>query len=410
MRDLIELADAVDLVVSRSRDVVSARDFAQLVGGAAVLRQRRGFFGETLLLAIAGGTGSGKSSLLNAIAGEPIASVSHLRPHTDEPLAWLPENAEPGLRVHIDELAVERRVTQDQMPGVALVDLPDLDSVAAWHRRTVEDLLPKVDGVIWVFDPEKYGDRSLHQDFLRRLSDHRDQFVFALNKADLIEDGDLGGVVDDLVGLLDDDGYPGSAPFVVAANPSDGKPRGIEDLAGHIETGLDAKRMAATKFVTDAEQLLRTVGETTGLWGGSDLELETRWQNVREHAAAGLCRAGGAAAREDALCRIEDLVAGVAVEAGGELGTSVRRKFDREVLEAAVTAAAHTAPPAVEVRRWFRTRVEAGIADPTEAESVLEAAIGGPLRAMLEPRARLAATIAYAGVGTYELRDSLGGR
>ena len=99
MRDVPELLDAIDLVLTRADGIVpeellgSARDYANDI------RQRRGFLGETLVLATAGGTGTGKSSLLNALAGEVITSVSVLRPHTDEPLAVIPENPEPAVTV-----------------------------------------------------------------------------------------------------------------------------------------------------------------------------------------------------------------------------------------------------------------------------------------------------------------------
>ena len=64
---------------------------------AARVRERRGFLGDTLVVALAGGTGSGKSSLLNAIAGRRIAEAGVLRPTTEQALAWIPTDPEPGL-------------------------------------------------------------------------------------------------------------------------------------------------------------------------------------------------------------------------------------------------------------------------------------------------------------------------
>jgi hypothetical protein len=50
---------------------------------------------------------------------------------------------------------------------VAILDLPDMDSVVGSHRERVETLLPLVDAVAWVTDLEKYHDAILHDGFLR---------------------------------------------------------------------------------------------------------------------------------------------------------------------------------------------------------------------------------------------------
>ena len=46
-----------------------------------------GFPGELYVLALAGGTGVGKSSVLNALAGEAVSQVRAVRPTTEQPLA-----------------------------------------------------------------------------------------------------------------------------------------------------------------------------------------------------------------------------------------------------------------------------------------------------------------------------------
>ena len=54
------------------------------------LAERLGFPAETYVLALVGGTGVGKSSLLNALAGSSVSDASARRPTTAEPLAWVP--------------------------------------------------------------------------------------------------------------------------------------------------------------------------------------------------------------------------------------------------------------------------------------------------------------------------------
>ena len=59
------------------------------------------------------------------------------------------------------------RACRTGLANVAVLDLPDMDSVERTHRERVEELLPRVDAVAWVTDPEKYHDAVLHDDFLR---------------------------------------------------------------------------------------------------------------------------------------------------------------------------------------------------------------------------------------------------
>ena len=74
---------------------------------------------------------------------------------------------------------------------VAILDLPDMDSVASEHRARVEAILPRVDAVAWVTDPEKYHDAALHDDFLRAWLPRLARQVVIVNKADRLdaEDG-----------------------------------------------------------------------------------------------------------------------------------------------------------------------------------------------------------------------------
>jgi hypothetical protein len=81
---------------------------------------------------------------------------------------------------------------------LAIVDLPDLDSTSTEHRRRVEAILPRVDAVIWVTDPEKYADAILHDDFLRAWSPRLGRQVIVLNKADRLSAADGVRVQSDL--------------------------------------------------------------------------------------------------------------------------------------------------------------------------------------------------------------------
>lgn len=400
--DFVELLDAVDRAVVASRGVVAAEATARAGAAAADLRRRRGFQGQTLVLGLAGGTGTGKSSLLNAIAREPVASVSRLRPHTERPLAWVPAERGPGLIGLLDALGVSERVPQTRWPGLALVDLPDVDSVAARHRRIVEELIPQIDGVIWVFDPSKYADPSLHEEFLEPLSDYRDQFLFVLNKIDTLDAGAEATIMADLRRLLGEDGYRQPRVFPIAADPLSGEPRGIGPLEAHLQEELDAKRIAVSKWLIDIARELRRLGHEAGVWDGASVGLRERWARDREAALGAILQSQGRGGRSDAVCRLEDLVAMIAVEAGPRAGARIETLFPEGEVERALDEAEQATALALESSR---RRKKAMRAAQSAGRRVLDQRIGRPLRAELESRARFGAVLAEAGLTAAALQE-----
>ena len=160
--DLQSQLDALDLAVASACELFGRELLEDVAGTARDIRRRIGFLGETVVVALAGGTGSGKSSLLNALAGEGVAEVGVVRPTTQRPLAWIPARPEPGLTRLLDDLAIDDRVGHGRAEPLAVIDLPDLDSYDQDNLAVVRRLIPRIDMVAWVFDPLKYNDRSIH--------------------------------------------------------------------------------------------------------------------------------------------------------------------------------------------------------------------------------------------------------
>jgi hypothetical protein len=113
-----------------------------------------------LVTGLFGGTGVGKSTLLNRLAGEPIARASAERPtsrditiyvHRSVSVDHLPEN-----------LPMQRMRTSlhnnDEYQHVMFVDMPDFDSVEQSNRDLVNLWLPHLDVVMYVVSPERYRD------------------------------------------------------------------------------------------------------------------------------------------------------------------------------------------------------------------------------------------------------------
>jgi GTP-binding protein EngB required for normal cell division len=390
MRDIAELIDALDRVVAGAPGFVDELLLDEARTMAVRLRRRTGYLGGTLVLAFVGGTGAGKSSLLNAIAGEAIASVSDIRPHTHEPLAWMPEAAGGGLAALLDELNIVVRRRHDQFETLCIIDVPDFDSYAQAHRDVVEGLLPYVDAVAWLVDPVKYADPILHSEFLEPVSEHSAQFMFVMNKMDLLPRSDRKTVVDDFTRLLEGDGFVDANVLAVAAAPTEGEAQGITELTDHLRTRLDDKRLAINKVIHEVRDLVRRIGLDAGVWAGTDRAFDELWTKARDAAVNGLEGPPGSPHREDAMCQLSDFVAALAVSAGSR-GYEVREIMPPDLVATVANDVAATA---------LKTSADA-------RRTYLDDMIGQPLRDWAYRRGVFGATVAVAGVSAYTVEDRL---
>jgi hypothetical protein len=144
-----------------------------------------------LVIMLMGGTGVGKSTLLNALAGGPIAQASFTRPTTRDPVVYFhhsvkTDRLDPALRlcrlVQHDREALAQKV---------IVDTPDLDSNDLANRDKLKALLPVADVVLYVGSQEKYHDQLGWELFKEQRQ--RRAFAFVLNKWDrCLQAGETG--------------------------------------------------------------------------------------------------------------------------------------------------------------------------------------------------------------------------
>lgn len=266
---LAEQLDRLARAASAAREIGLEGEAAMAEGVVGRARERAGFPGSTYVLALAGGTGVGKSSLLNALAGETVSTVRAVRPTTDEPIAWVAEDRRDELRPLMEWLGVREVAghADDSLAGVAILDLPDVDSVRTEHRSRVDELLPRIDAVAWVVDPEKYDDERLHA-YLRSLAAHAPRMRFVLNKADRLS-GDQGAeLAADLRRRLATAGIDAPRVSVVSAARRDG----IEAFRAELVSEADAKGLVVDKLATDAREAFATLGRAVGVEVGASVQ------------------------------------------------------------------------------------------------------------------------------------------
>ena len=241
---------------------------------AASASERRALSAEHTVVGFFGATGSGKSSLMNALAGEAVATTHVRRPTTSVPLAavWNPKGASAlldWLQVS-DRRIMDRPFVAGQDLSLILLDLPDFDSVALEHRAIAERLAGQVDVLVWVVDPQKYADAVIHRDFIAPLATHAAVTAAVLNQIDRLPEREVDDVVDSLRGLLRRDGLERVLVLPVSATTG----AGIEDLRRVIARFAAERKAASQRLAADVRSIASRL-EASGAPGkvaGADVQ------------------------------------------------------------------------------------------------------------------------------------------
>ena len=229
---------------------------ADLLGRAG---ERLRLSGAHTVVTLAGGTGSGKSSLFNALAGANFSPVGVIRPTTDEPRAcvWGMAGAGPlldwaGIQLrHRYARASALGQGEEDLTGLLLLDLPDHDSVTAGASHEVDRLVGLADLMIWVVDPQKYADAAVHNRYLVRFAAHSAVTTVLLNQSDLLSSEQSEECVADLRRLLDSEGLHDAR--VLATSAATGA--GLGELRQVLVEAVAARRAAGQRIEADVDTL-----------------------------------------------------------------------------------------------------------------------------------------------------------
>jgi GTP-binding protein EngB required for normal cell division len=229
------------------------------------------------VVAIAGATGSGKSSTFNALTGLELAAVGVRRPTTSWATAcvWAAEGtatAGAGAEDLLDWLGIparhrvvrdsmlDSRREDDAMRGVVLLDLPDHDSTEVSHHLEVDRLVQLADLMIWVLDPQKYADAAVHDRYLTPLASHREVMVVILNHIDTVPPDRRDSMLADARRLLDADGLQGVPVIATSARTGEG----LDRLRDEIASRVAAKKVVRKRLEADLRGAAQRMHEATG--------------------------------------------------------------------------------------------------------------------------------------------------
>lgn len=238
----------LDRLISDGKGLLAPELIERAAGALNHSRERLGQGSAFTVVALAGATGSGKSSLFNAVVGSEISQPGVTRPTTSEVVAASFGGPADQL---LDWLAVRRRhvVDNEQLSGLVLLDLPDHDSTAAAHRTEVDRLVAVTDVFAWVVDPQKYADAVLHDDYLKRFSGHGAVTLVILNQIDRLSPDERRQCVEHLTTLLVNDGLTGVRVLQTSAMSSEGIPPLRRELAARVAE----RRAVITRLEADLD-------------------------------------------------------------------------------------------------------------------------------------------------------------
>ncbi len=219
--------------------------------------RRLSLSGDHTVVALAGATGSGKSSTFNALTGLDLAAIGVRRPTTSwtmsctwgsespaELLDWLGVPARH--QVARDSMLEEGREDRD-LEGLVLLDLPDHDSTEVSHHVEVDRLVQLADLLVWVLDPQKYADAAIHDRYLKPLATHKGIMLVVLNHIDEVPADRRAPMVEDVKRLLAQDGLDGVPVIATSARHGDG----VLDLKKAVAARVSAKKSVKARLMAD---------------------------------------------------------------------------------------------------------------------------------------------------------------
>ncbi len=341
-----------------------------------------------LLLVVGGSTGAGKSTLVNSLVGAEVSPAGVLRPTTRSPVLvcnpadvrWFEDDRVlPDLTRTLGGPAgpggIEVTANESLVPGLALLDSPDVDSVVEANRDLARQLLAAADAWLFVTTAARYAD-AVPWELLHAARDRGTSLCLVLNRVP----GDAHEVAGHLREMLADQGVEDTELLVVEE----------VSLAGGLlpPAALAPVREWLDRLAADAAQREGLVRRT--LVGALD-SIPRRVEAIERTAGeqereAGELRGEVSAAYEGALAQVDE-----AMKSGSLLRGEVLARWQDVVGTGEMMRA-------MEARiGWLRDRVRSLVTGAPTADAELRAAVESSIDGLVHAAGDRAAERAHDG-------------
>ncbi|PDP86516.1 ABC transporter [Glycomyces fuscus] len=204
-----------------------------------------------LLIAVAGSTGAGKSTLVNSLVGEQVTTTGVRRPTTNSPVLacnpadvdWfseasfipsLPRVRQQGLAMPGKDGMLVLAATEAMPPGVALLDTPDVDSAVAAHHEFAAKFLDAADLWVFVTTSSRYADARVWE-FLQVARDRDTSLAVVLSR---VPRRGRRQLLDHFGAMLEANGLGAAARFAIPETDQIRDERFTSNVADHIRDYL----------------------------------------------------------------------------------------------------------------------------------------------------------------------------
>jgi len=244
-----------------------------------------------LVVAFFGGTGVGKSSLLNRLAGTNIARTGVERPTSREVSAFIHESVR---LTHLpsdfpsEKISITRHSLAEYR-NVLWLDMPDIDSVDHKNREIVFQWLAHIDVLVYVMSPDRYRDNRGWQVLLSHGYNHA--WLFVMNHWDRGHPSQL----DDLKKNISQTGFQN--PIVLCSDCLNDSPDEFDKLGKTITSLAQGNRIHQLDQHGEklrVQGLAKTIEHWLNTLGPKDaretlaLEWVTNWGQVKQSIRKGL--------------------------------------------------------------------------------------------------------------------------
>lgn len=179
-----------------------------------------------LLVVLGGSTGSGKSTITNSLVGNDVSPAGVLRPTTRAPVlichpsdeAWfaggdvLPDLPRvTGESSTATGVVLQVKTIESLVPGLAIIDAPDIDSIEEANRDLATQLLAAADMWLFATTAVRYAD-AVPWDFLRQAQDRGTALSIIINR---IPTGAASEIIPHFESMLTEAGLQGVQVFAI---------------------------------------------------------------------------------------------------------------------------------------------------------------------------------------------------